>query len=140
MRIHSYSHHMENPVVASEDNLTCPTCASESETWADLVAHATSHGLRNLQPSDNPDFSNQSLATTNHNNNSLRKPHKCELCYKSFSSEDRLSVIEIDIYKLHKKIIGHSLCNVIFLNRNIWLSMGPMTASPSLVTSVASDS
>lgn len=55
-------------------SLLCPQCKLEFLTRKELILHASGHGtFRRCRGSLNP-----------------AKPHKCDLCYKAFASEDRL--------------------------------------------------
>ena len=68
----------------------CTDCTSNYSTWEELIEHSAHHGLPtpppfSLQPHQIENMSN--TASTRH----IEKPHKCELCYKSFASEERLS-------------------------------------------------
>ena len=68
----------------------CTDCTSNYSTWEELIEHSAHHGLPtppslSLEPHQIENMSN--TASTRH----IEKPHKCELCYKSFASEERLS-------------------------------------------------
>ena len=66
----------------------CPQCDRKLETWFDLVSHCTEHGSARL-PSASLDNSLRPQRLTEKKGKLL---HKCELCYKAFASEERLSV------------------------------------------------
>ena len=81
-------------VERTKPNFLCTDCASNFNTWEELIEHSGQHGIDvnftpirvNLQEGNNDTPSNNSIAKH------IGKPHKCELCYKSFASEERLSV------------------------------------------------
>ena len=118
-KIHKYSHDAradlsEDPVLESKvvqetmqvftddgsyiertkPNFRCTDCASNFHTWEELIEHSGQHGIDvnltlinvNYQEGNNESSSNNNIAKH------IGKPHKCELCYKSFASEERLSV------------------------------------------------
>ncbi len=84
--------------LASEDEnemqFECPQCDRQFETWFDLVAHCTEHGSSRL-PSHGPPASMDGMRPQTMSPEKKRGKllHKCELCYKAFASEDRLTVI-----------------------------------------------
>ena len=103
-RIHCYSHLTklnQNKIVNSEDDLKCPECSAQFGDWESHVTHAGTHGHRVLpppQPFQELDISMDTGSIPN----GLRKPHKCELCYKSFSTEERLAVrILLNVSYMH---------------------------------------
>ena len=98
LKVHMFSHHpnkeeqnwtVEDAMAQSgkegseqgveEMKFQCPgeSCGCQYDTWLELVEHAGDHGTPCL-PFDNPDL----LATG--------PIHKCELCYKTFASDERL--------------------------------------------------
>ncbi len=65
----------------------CLECFCQFESWLALVGHVSVHGLSKLAVEDGED--GKSDATWK---KSSRSQFKCELCYKSFSTEERLEV------------------------------------------------
>lgn len=100
-RIHSYSHDHQYQVSNKDlEDLKCSQCLMKFIHWEDHVSHATTHG-ESLLPFENIVIQEQEQAIPGIQGTSetasltnLRKPHKCELCYKSFSTEERLMVRE----------------------------------------------
>ena len=94
-RIHVLSHSQDqNRQQNFKQELKCPQCNSAKFLgWNQFVEHATNHGERvlPLQPLEQEAKSSEVVTQ-------LRKPHKCELCYKSFSTEERLTVNILKIY------------------------------------------
>ena len=71
----------------------CTDCPETFDSWDQLITHSANHGvLSNSLPEvkvyDENNLASNNPALAKH----LGKPHKCELCYKSFASEERLSV------------------------------------------------
>ncbi len=67
------------PVPNVEMKFQCPECLAQFHAWLDLVSHVAQHGV--VAGSDNKQANVRD-----------RDAHKCELCYKSFTSEERLQV------------------------------------------------
>ena len=70
----------------------CTDCTSNFTSWEELVEHSTQHGvpIKSSSSTSYPHAENNNVP--NNIAKFMGKPHKCELCYKSFASEERLSV------------------------------------------------
>ena len=67
-----------------EMKFQCPECESQFDNWLDLVQHVDVHGLPRLERVEiGEDEPNEEEIIGN--------KHKCELCYKTFATEERLS-------------------------------------------------
>jgi hypothetical protein len=80
LNLHTLAHAAENveeQEAAEADKQQCPQCCQQYGSKRELVEHISAHGKSLLRRRPmNP-----------------KKPHKCELCYKSFATDDRLQVI-----------------------------------------------
>ncbi|KAG8226515.1 hypothetical protein J437_LFUL006905 [Ladona fulva] len=83
-------------------SLFCPQCGQEFHSKKELVLHASAHGtIRRSRSSLNP-----------------AKPHKCELCYKAFASEDRLQKHMLVHGTEESKPLQCEVCSKRFLNNS----------------------
>ncbi|CAB3362622.1 Hypothetical predicted protein [Cloeon dipterum] len=76
LNLHTLAHAAENVEeqdAAEAEKQQCPQCSQQYETKRELVEHTAAHGKSLRRRTVNPE-----------------KPHKCELCYKSFATDDRL--------------------------------------------------
>ena len=78
----------------TEMQFQCPQCGDRKfETWFDLVGHCTEHGSVRLPSAGLAD----GLRPQRLSEKKGKLMHKCELCYKAFASEERLSVRFTDL-------------------------------------------
>jgi hypothetical protein len=77
-------------VERTKPNFLCTDCVSNFNTWEELIEHSGQHGMD--LTSIRVNFQEGNNDTTSSLAKHIGKPHKCELCYKSFASEERLSV------------------------------------------------
>lgn len=79
LNLHTLAHAAENveeQETAEAEKQQCPQCCQQYSSKRELVEHIAAHG--------------KSLTRSRSVNPG--KPHKCELCYKSFATDDRLQV------------------------------------------------
>ena len=70
----------------------CTDCPGNFDSWDELIAHSAQHGIpSNSLPKIQVNEENQTMSNNSNLAKHLGKPHKCELCYKSFASEERLA-------------------------------------------------
>ena len=71
----------------------CTDCPHSFQSWDDLIEHSAQHGIpSNSLPMVHMNEGNNTSSNNSTSAKHIGKPHKCELCYKSFASEERLSV------------------------------------------------
>ena len=72
----------------------CTDCTSNFTSWEELVEHSVQHGVpvKSSSTTTYPQAENNNIPNNVNIAKFIGKPHKCELCYKSFASEERLSV------------------------------------------------
>ncbi|XP_071445277.1 PR domain zinc finger protein 10-like isoform X2 [Hetaerina americana] len=82
--------------------LHCPQCKQNFPSKKELIIHASAHGtIRRSRGALNPS-----------------KPHKCELCYKAFASEDRLQKHMLVHGTEESKPLQCDVCYKRFLNNS----------------------
>lgn len=90
----------------SQNIYQCTDCKERFDTWDNLVIHSSSHGIPQHATSSPSLATAHDINATNFLNRESAcksvagKPHKCELCYKSFASEDRLAVSVFFIHQI----------------------------------------
>ncbi|KAK7788748.1 hypothetical protein R5R35_014436 [Gryllus longicercus] len=104
LNIHTLSHG-NREFMFDNENLKCPQCCEEFITKKELVDHVAEHGKllsqTRLRGSSNP-----------------AKPWKCELCYKSFATEDRLQRHMLVHGAEESKPLQCDICYKRFLNNS----------------------
>ena len=72
----------------------CTDCTSSFNTWEGLIEHVAQHGvpIHSTLMADYLPTETNNISDIENVSRNIGKPHKCELCYKSFASEERLSV------------------------------------------------
>ena len=79
-----------------EMRFQCPQCRCQFDKWLDLVSHVLVHGTTTLGESNNDGDEEEEGEQREEQEGGLNagpsKPHKCELCYKAFATEERLEV------------------------------------------------
>jgi len=88
LNLHTLAHAAENveeQEAAEAEKQQCPQCCQQYGSKRELVEHTAAHGKSLLRRRTiNPE-----------------KPHKCELCYKSFATDDRLQVFFLTKFYFH---------------------------------------